>query len=233
MSGRLASFRGPSTPTSSPVSAKNQLKSPASPSRSTESTYHRKVRTTLQDLRSVCRTWDDLVSMDGLKAVQKLVDARTDLDNQLSLVPDGALPRTRVVGPKLSYMEDRIADMDLVVSKLRKQFAKMVALVDGLEAVVAEAHKTKGWAWVHSEPLWTSWSLEKFATSISSILHPYRRSLDQHIELANTLRPHSASFEVSRDAITSWVEEPWLEEDGWDAKWEDLCLTEIDRWDTR
>ena len=38
--------------------------------------------------------------------------------NMLALVPDGKQPRSRIVGPKLSYMDERIATIDLVVSKL-------------------------------------------------------------------------------------------------------------------
>lgn len=76
---RLASFRGPSTPSASPVAAK-QPKSPGSPSRPIESTYHRKIRVALQELRSITETWDDLVLLDGLKAARSLVDTRTDLE---------------------------------------------------------------------------------------------------------------------------------------------------------
>ena len=77
MSGRLASFRGPSTPTSSPA---KQVQTPQSPLRSAESTYHRKVRTILQDLRTVAENWDDIVLVDGVKAAQGLIDARTELE---------------------------------------------------------------------------------------------------------------------------------------------------------
>lgn len=76
---RLASFRGPSTPSSSPAKFKPPA-SPASPSRQTESTFHRKTRTLLQELRSITETWDDLVLIDGLKSARELVDTRTDLE---------------------------------------------------------------------------------------------------------------------------------------------------------
>ncbi|KAI0064689.1 hypothetical protein BV25DRAFT_1800493 [Artomyces pyxidatus] len=233
MSGRLASFRGPSTPSSSPVSSKQQPKSPQSPPRATESTYHRKVRSSLQELRNVCQTWDNLILVDGLKAARGLVDARTELDNKLTLANNGKQPRSRIVGPKIQYMEEKIADLDLVIVKLRKQFQKMNAVVESLEALLSDAHKTKGWAWVQTEPLWTSWSLEKFVTSVAEVLRPYRRSLESHIELVNTLRTHAVSFEDSRDVINQWVEQICLEDDGWDAKWEDLCAAEIERWDGR
>jgi hypothetical protein len=76
---RLASFRGPSTPSATPVQSR-QPSSPSSPLRLTESTYHRKVRTLLQELRFITQTWDDLVLVDGLKAATGLVDTRTDLE---------------------------------------------------------------------------------------------------------------------------------------------------------
>ncbi|KAF8078125.1 hypothetical protein FPV67DRAFT_1557527 [Lyophyllum atratum] len=228
MSSRLASFRGPSTPTASPVQVR-QVTSPGSPSRSTESTYHRKIRAFLQELRSITETWDDLVLIDGLKAAKSLVDARTDLDNEIALLPDRQ-PRSVLVGPKLDFMEKCLADLDTVISKLQKQFRRMNAAIENMETVVFEAHKIKGWQWVHEEPLWVTWSLERFVSSVSSVLVPYHRSLNFHTELVNTLRSHSISFEDSRTAISKWVQQPWLEDDGWDARWEDICAVEVERW---
>jgi hypothetical protein len=128
----------------------------------------------------------------------------------------------------------------------------MNSIVDGMEALLTDAHKAKGWHWVCSEPMWTTWPMEKFGvsitstivtrskynavspvTSISDILWPYRRSLEQHIGLLDTLRSHEASFETSRNGVNTWVEQPHLEDDGWDDKWEPLCEVEIDRWDSR
>jgi hypothetical protein len=90
MAGRLASFKGPSTPTSSPVRAPPPSKSPkasknarspaAAPSAPVESTYHRKLRAGLRELQACARTWDALVQHDGLRAASALVDARTDLE---------------------------------------------------------------------------------------------------------------------------------------------------------
>lgn len=74
-----------------------------------------------------------------------------------------------------------MAELDVVVMKLvswihfpqlfvqtfvrkQKQFRKMAAVVDNLEAVLIEAHNVKGWKWVHEQPLWITWSLEKFGT---------------------------------------------------------------------
>jgi hypothetical protein len=70
-------------------------------------------------------------------------------------------------------------------------------------------------------------------TSTSDILWPYRRSLELHVELLDTLRTHDVSFETARKTANTWVEQPCLEEDSWDANWEALCEVEVDRWDSR
>ncbi|CAA7267930.1 unnamed protein product [Cyclocybe aegerita] len=228
MSSRLASFRGPSTPTSSPAQQKAP-NSPASPSRQAESTFHRKTRTLLQELRSVTEIWDDLVLLDGLKAARELVDTRTDLENTLKLISDGK-PRTHLVGPKLAIMDSCIARLDSVLSKLQKQFQRMNNIIDNLESLLVEAHKAKGCEWVQEEPLWTTWSLEKFVTRIPAVIPPYHRSLALHVELVDKLRPHSLTFEDSRNIIKQWAEQPWLQDDGWAAAWEDLCEAEVERW---
>jgi hypothetical protein len=94
MAARLASFRGPSTPSSSPV---KQAQSPNNKStqaaKPTESTYHRKVRASLQELQAACHTWDDLVRKDGLRAARELIDARTDLECVVSLFLAPCYPR--------------------------------------------------------------------------------------------------------------------------------------------
>ncbi|KAJ3778532.1 hypothetical protein FB446DRAFT_783159 [Lentinula raphanica] len=229
MSHRLASFKGPSTPSSSPVQQRQVSVGPSSPARVTESTYHRSLRTLLQELRSATETWDDLVLIDGLKAAKSLVDMRTELDNDLARAPN-RLPRRHLVGPQLEVMDRRISDLDGVIVKLHKQFRKMNNIVDNLEGLVVEAHKNKGWRWVEKEPLWTTWSLENFASNIPEILIYYHRALNEHIKLVDTLRTHAVSFDESRDAISKWAEQLWLEENGWEAKWEDLCAVEVDRW---
>ncbi|KAF9262178.1 hypothetical protein L218DRAFT_960578 [Marasmius fiardii PR-910] len=232
MSSRLASFRGPSTPTSSPVPHRtvgSNLPSSPSASRATESTYHRKTRALLEELRTITEIWDDLVLIDGLKAAKSLVDTRTDLDNTLSLIPD-RLPRSHIVTPKLDVMEKRILDLENTISKLQKQFRKMFTVIENFEALVIEAHKNKGCQWVEKEPLWTTWSLDRFASRIPDILIPYHRSLNEHIALVSILRSHSTPFEESRIAIAKWGEQTWLEDSSWEAQWEDLCVAEVVHW---
>ena len=41
-------------------------------------------------------------------------------------------------------------------------FRRMNTVVDNMESLLIEAQKTKGWKWVDEEPMWLTWSLEKF-----------------------------------------------------------------------
>jgi len=140
---RLSSFRGPSTPTSCPVRQPKQQgrSTPSSPSNPIESTYHRKVRTCLQEIRAVTETWEDLVLLDGLKSLKNLVNTRTDLEYDSFIFPrilhvekklvvickwisnelaqtSNRLPRTYIVSPALETMDQCIVNLDTVIGKL-------------------------------------------------------------------------------------------------------------------
>ncbi len=41
-------------------------------------------------------------------------------------------------------------------------FRRMNTVIDNMEGLLIEAQKTKGWKWVDEEPMWLTWSLEKF-----------------------------------------------------------------------
>lgn len=70
-------------------------------------------------------------------------------------------------------------------------------------------------------------------SSVSEILVPYHRSLSMHLNLVETLRNHSLSFEDSKLAVSRWVAQEHLEEHSWEAHWEDICEVEIKRWGDR
>ncbi|KAH8828544.1 hypothetical protein DL96DRAFT_1696836 [Flagelloscypha sp. PMI_526] len=249
MSSRLASFKGPSTPASSPVqqskkkplpSQKGSSSPASSPSRKNlnssstpiESSFHRKTRAMLLEMRTACHLWDDLVLLDGVKAVRKVVDTNTELQNELSQYST-TLPSTRIIGPKVSTMERGLVEIDAVITKLRRQFQRMVQIVENFDQLLAEAHRTKGWDWVNETPLWLSWSLSRFVLSITDILPPYFRSLELHVELAVQLKSYSSlSFDESREIVASWVRQSEIEEANWDAFWEDVCEAEVEGWES-
>lgn len=92
---RLASLQGPSSPSPNPVRApRSPAKSPkasrskevsiydrleANTTPPTETTYHRKLRTLLLELKAVANSWNDVLLGEGLKAAKGLTDARTEL----------------------------------------------------------------------------------------------------------------------------------------------------------
>ncbi|KAG8931283.1 hypothetical protein FRC02_002957 [Tulasnella sp. 418] len=250
---RLASLQGPSSPSPSPVKSQkakaNQArssgpkspgsKSPSSPSiysrdepdttPPTESTYHRKLRSLLIEISSVTKTWNELVIHDGVKAIKGLTDARTELENALSALPPDTLPRSRIVTPKLFLMDERVEELNDVVTKLKKQFTKLSLLVENVEALLVEACRTKGWKWVSEEPLWTTWPLERFVSVLPTILPPYHRALQMCLDIQSQLQSHSITFNDSRTALRQWVGQPSLA----DGEWEELdqiFVVEVDRW---
>lgn len=45
-----------------------------------ETTHHRMLKLVINEIKSVHRTWDDLVGMDGFKAGKGIVDASTTME---------------------------------------------------------------------------------------------------------------------------------------------------------
>ena len=67
--------------------------------------------------------------------------------------------------------------------------------------------------------------------SVPAIFVPYHRSLHLHKQLLESVRSHSTPFEKAKEAVTKWAQQPFLVDDGWNAKWDDLCDVEVERWD--
>jgi hypothetical protein len=53
------------------------------------------------------------------------------------------------------------------------------------------------------------------------------------MDSVNVLHNHAIAFQESREIIDRWVAQPWLQEDGWEAKWEDICSVEVERWESK
>ncbi|KAG9014938.1 hypothetical protein FRB94_007010 [Tulasnella sp. JGI-2019a] len=242
---RLASLYGPSSPSSSPARSPPVKSSPGKARRSasaalydreepnttppTESTYHRKLRTYLLELRQATKTWNDLVLLDGLKAAKGTIDARTELDNSLAALPSGTQPRLRLVNPKLVVIDSKVDNLREVVSKLNKQFQKMASVIESAELLMFDACKSKGVTWTYTEPLWTTWPLERFVSRLPALLPSYHRALETCIEISEKLSSNSLTFEESRTALRQWVAQPCLAEGQWED-WEQLCEVEVDKW---
>jgi len=126
-------------------------------------------------------------------------------------------------------MEEKLRDLDDILLKLDKCFKKLSNLCDHIEELAIEASRTRGAQWIH-EPLWFTWSFDKFAVSIPLLLIPYHRALHKHKELVEALRPHSTPFEKARTWISLWAAQEELKDDGWTDYWEDICKAEVRGW---
>jgi hypothetical protein len=164
---------------------------------------------------------------------------------------DGQMYRSTRFGSREACKMASVPCLSLIMSILQmKLLQRMSSVLDNMDALMFEAEKLKGFQWCHEEPLWTSWPIEKFGMqtshpspsladrgyavlSLSGLTTPYHRSLALHKELVDTLRSHTVSFEESRSAISQWVEQPYLRDEGWHEKWEDLCEVEVEKWDAR
>lgn len=157
MSGRLASFKGPSTPLSpesSPSGRKKysnrgtiannkegtNLTPPTSPGRELESTFHRRTRVLLLEIRSVCRLWSDIVLQDGLKAAKTLVDTRTELECVSESVSQNYPSPMRLtmgfpslVMPWLLYHRERTLNTGLLARSSGSWTNKFVVLTTSLK----------------------------------------------------------------------------------------------------
>ena len=70
-------------------------------------------------------------------------------------------------------------------------------------------------------------------TEISNILATHRRSLEEHAAIVEEVRSHDTPFAEAKEAVLRWAAPGVLEDEGWDARWEDLCDVEVDKWDPR
>ncbi|KAG9079991.1 hypothetical protein FRC06_007206, partial [Ceratobasidium sp. 370] len=205
MSKRLASFAGPSTPSSSPISAqptdatptkpksgaKNKNKgrditpsspSPLSPSREpksppaqrllkggvsspslgskssahapavsksrsttvSESPLQSYTRTALKHTAADLEEWDAVASRRAFACARTIVDRTTELDNALSILPEGVQPRSRMLGPRLRELNSKREELKGYLVDLDVSFTQIAERVTGLEVALAKLTQRDG-----------------------------------------------------------------------------------------
>ncbi|KAG9076653.1 hypothetical protein FS749_011536, partial [Ceratobasidium sp. UAMH 11750] len=220
MSKRLASFAGPSTPSSSPVSAqptdttptklksgaKNKSRgrdvtpsspSPLSPSRelksppaqrlpkagasspslgsrasvhapavsktrsttASESPLQLYTRTALKHTAADLEDWDALASRRAFACARAIVDRTTELDNALSILPEGAQPRSRMLGPRLRELNSKREELKGYLVDLDVSFTYISERIRRLEATLVKSTQHDGQESTENNPVWneTSW----------------------------------------------------------------------------
>ncbi|KAK0550132.1 hypothetical protein OC846_003063 [Tilletia horrida] len=191
-SGRKVSV--PFSHASSPSALRTGISSPASSanvkasllSRNEETTYHRRLRSLLQDHAKARNAWLQLVSFDGIKAARALSLAWEDVDNARATPtapkgkgkqtqPDvGALyARDKATASAVRQAEGAREDLEAIFAKINAQANRLTSLYDQAKALLLETAKAKGFEFVADAPLWGTWTMDRFVDALSSTTTQY------------------------------------------------------------
>ncbi|KAG8734498.1 hypothetical protein FRC10_011696 [Ceratobasidium sp. 414] len=239
MSKRLASFAGPSTPSSSPIpaqptdatptkpkyGAKNRNRgrdvtpsspSPLPPSREPKSPQAQRLlkggvsspsvgskasvhapavsktwsttvsesplqlytRAALKHTVTDLEDWGALVSHRAFACARAIVDRTTELDNTLSILPEGAQPRSRMLGPRLRELNSKREELKGFLVDLDVTFTRIAERVAGLEVALAKLTQRDGQESTENNPVWgeTSWSFALYVSHIIRLLRQLNRT---------------------------------------------------------
>ncbi|KAG8776040.1 hypothetical protein FRC12_001126 [Ceratobasidium sp. 428] len=259
MSKRLASFAGPSTPSSAPIlaqsgettptkpksGAKNKNKgrdvTPSSPSpnplspsrepkspgsaqrlskaglsipslgsrasthapsisktRSTtvlESPLQLYIRITLKRTAADLEKWDTLASRRAFACARALVDRTTELDNALSILPEGVQPRSRMLGPRLREFNSKREELKGYIVDLDVHFTRIAERATGLEAALAKLTQRDGQESTEKDSVWSemSWSFARYVSHTVGLL----RQLNRIRYILNTLAERIRTYSLS------------------------------------
>ncbi|SNX83816.1 uncharacterized protein MEPE_02524 [Melanopsichium pennsylvanicum] len=134
-----------------------------------------------------------------------------------------------------------------VLERLKKALNKLTLASESLGALLEEAAQRKGLEFAFQEPLWATWSLDRFVERTMDLTSQYRVST-QHLELLvptlvksgespTPTSRHSGGAEERRSkerraAYEAWIGLPYLETRGSQSLigLEGLCEVEIGRW---
>lgn len=79
-SGTPSRPQTPRSPTSSPAPSSPRTPRAGTPARNVETTHHRMIKLVISEFKSVFKTWDELVLIDGVKAGKGCIDAGTEME---------------------------------------------------------------------------------------------------------------------------------------------------------
>ncbi|KAE8220979.1 hypothetical protein CF319_g5579 [Tilletia indica] len=168
--------------------------------RNDESTYHRKLRLLLQDHARARNMWLQLVSFDGIKAARSLSLAWEDVDNARAtpvgdskdqdsdtVKAEAVYAREKATAVALELAEAAREDLEIILAKIQSQSARLVVFLDQARALLSESVKAKGSEFVVEQPLWGTWTMDRFVQSLADSTTPYVLSTAHLIHLAARL----------------------------------------------
>ncbi|WVQ85636.1 hypothetical protein IAT38_007802 [Cryptococcus sp. DSM 104549] len=223
MSGRLASLN-------TPKGARSRASPSPSPAPSlslqTETTYHRRIKLVLGELRKVIKAWDEIVKQDAYSALQGCVNEMTEMDNIVSI---DERPERPEIGSHLADLYKNRVALRVALNKLDTRLGKLHACADQADSVLFEASQKQPQEFF-SEPLFFTWTLEQIVNSISTIVSLHTIHLADLSVLADIILDPATSFDDAKLTIESWFD---LATSGerWDGvrEWEDLVDLELSK----
>ncbi|WVF70731.1 hypothetical protein IAT40_005524 [Kwoniella sp. CBS 6097] len=195
-----------------------------SPSRTTETTHHRMLKLVLAEVRKILKTWDELVIVDGFKACKGCIDEATEMENILAV----DRPERPEVTPHLAALYTHREALQSTLKKLDNNLYKLTALADQADKVLFAAHQRESYDFVFFEPLWLSWTLERFVNSLSPLISAHTTHLSSLISISQVITNLDTSFDDAKLALEHWRDIA-LGGERWNAarEWEGLVELEL------
>ncbi|CAD6893262.1 unnamed protein product [Tilletia controversa] len=184
--------------------------------RNEESTYHRKVRQFLQDHARARTMWLQLVSFDGIKAARSMSLSWEDVDNARATPVDlsegqdstssnaeGLYAREKATAMALEMAEVAREELEAIMAKIQAQASKMIVVLDQARALSSETMRTKGFEFVAEQPLWGTWSMDRFVQSLADTTAPYVLSTAHLAHLTARLSFYARQADDQEDVTNS------------------------------
>lgn len=146
--------------------------------RQDETTYHRRLRAILWDVRSGCEKWEDVVSLEGAKTVAAIARLSAALDDILARRREdeshniaGMLPlppsmaeaqRLEEMAILLRGLETERQGMADVMAKVLRAKSRLESLTEAAEGLLIDATRAKGAEFTFEREMWVTWSMERF-----------------------------------------------------------------------
>ncbi|PVF99822.1 hypothetical protein CPB86DRAFT_261923 [Serendipita vermifera] len=185
-----------------------------------ESPFHKSFRQIIQEIRSVAKSWDDLIKGQSFKAAKELVDARTTIGNEITLNShDGSWPHKVIVGPQMAIIDEKISILDDLSVKLQSYFDRLTQILSSLEQLhlqrVNEIYSlalniriipklTTGLDPESPHSPQSTWSSSQLVQLFDTCILPfYLRSLHCHSQIIRLLKKNDLEWETARGLLTT------------------------------
>ncbi|WWC66591.1 uncharacterized protein I206_100494 [Kwoniella pini CBS 10737] len=175
---------------------------PSSPLRgSNETTHHRMLKLVLGEVRKIIRTWDEIIIIDGFKAAKGFIDEGTEMDNILAI---DEKPERPEISNHLNTLFNHRQTLESTLKKLDNNLYKLSALAEQAEKIFFGAYSREGTEFVFVEPLWSTWTMERFVNSLSPLISFHTAHLASLTTLSKIILDTTTTFDDAKVALESW-----------------------------